>query len=97
LDQKLLAEIFGSIAAIMAVSIYIPQMLKTMKTKRAYDLSMMTIIFMFTCNFFWFLNGVLEGSYSRTLAAIAIMVIAVIMFILKKKYGYEDLSQKKGN
>jgi len=65
-------------------------MIKTIKIKRAYDLSMMTIIFMFTCNFFWLLNGIYEESISRMMAGALIMIISVIMFTLKIRYGKES-------
>jgi len=82
-----LAEIFGSIAAILAVMINIPQIIKIIKTKRSRDLSLLMIIIVFFCNLFWFLNGYLSGSISRELSGLFIMILSVIMFYLKYKYN----------
>jgi len=81
------AEIYGTIAAILAVGINIPQIVKILKTKRAQDLSMIMIIIIFFCNFFWFLNGYLTNSISRELSGILIMILSSFLFYLKIKYG----------
>jgi len=82
-----LAEIFGTIAAILAVGINIPQIIKIIKTKRARDVSLLMIIIIFFCNLFWFLNGYLSNSISRELSGLFIMILSIYMFFLKKKYN----------
>lgn len=82
-----MAEIFGTIAAILAVGINIPQIIKIIKTKRARDVSLLMIIIIFFCNLFWFLNGYLSNSISRELSGLFIMILSIYMFFLKKKYN----------
>jgi len=81
-----LAEIFGSIAATLAVMINIPQIIKIIKTKRSRDLSLFMIIIIFFCNIFWFLNGYLSHSISRELSGLFIMILSLFMIYLKFKY-----------
>ena len=68
-------EIFGYFAAVLTTSAFLPQLIKTLKTKKADDVSLITLIM--------FLSGV--GSwiiYGYKISSVPILIANIITFIL---------------
>ncbi len=68
-------EFFGYLAAILTTAAFLPQLIKTLKTKKADDVSLITLI-MFTC-------GV--GSwivYGFGISSLPVLIANTITFIL---------------
>ena len=68
-------EIFGYFAAILTTLAFLPQLIKTLKTKKAEDVSLITLIM--------FLTGVLSWIiYGYKISSIPIIIANIITFIL---------------
>ena len=68
-------EFFGYFAAILTTLAFLPQLIKTLKTKKAEDVSLITLIM--------FLTGVLSWIiYGYKISSIPILLANVITFIL---------------
>ena len=68
-------EFFGYFAAILTTAAFLPQLIKTLKTKKADDVSLVTLIM--------FLSGV--GSwilYGYSISSFPILVANIVTFIL---------------
>ena len=68
-------EFFGYFAAILTTVAFLPQLIKTLKTKKADDVSLVTLI-MFICGVaFWII-------YGNAISSLPILIANVITFIL---------------
>ena len=68
-------EFFGYFAAILTTAAFLPQLIKTLKTKKAEDVSSVTLI-MFICGVgFWIL-------YGYKISSLPILIANIITFIL---------------
>ena len=68
-------EFFGYFAAILTTLAFLPQLIKTLKTKKAEDVSLITLIM--------FLTGVLSWIvYGYKIASIPILLANLITFVL---------------
>ena len=68
-------EFFGYFAAILTTLAFLPQLIKTLKTKKADDVSLITLVM--------FLTGVLSWIiYGYKIASIPILIANIITFIL---------------
>ncbi len=87
-------SIIGFVAAILTTSAFIPQALKTIKTKDTSGISLMMYI-LFTVGIFgWFIYGLLITDYALILAnGIAAFFSATILFFKVKnvKNGVDQL------
>ncbi len=68
-------EFFGYLAAILTTAAFLPQLIKTLKTKKANDVSLVTLI-MFICGVgFWIL-------YGYAISSLPILIANIITFLL---------------
>ena len=68
-------EFFGYFAAILTTVAFLPQLIKTIKTKKAEDVSLITLI-MFICGVgFWII-------YGYKILSIPILIANIITFVL---------------
>ena len=73
--NKINTEFFGYFAAILTTAAFLPQLIKTLKTKKAEDVSLATLIM--------FMSGV--GSwiiYGYEISSLPILLANIITFIL---------------
>ena len=68
-------ELFGYLAAILTTAAFLPQLIKTLKTKKADDVSLVTLIIFITGVIFWII-------YGYKISSIPILVANLITFIL---------------
>lgn len=80
-------ELIGFIAGLSTTIAFIPQVVKTWKTKSTKDISLkMYILFCFgIC--LWALYGVLNGLISIIIANTMTIILAVMILGMKIKYG----------
>ena len=79
-------EIVGLIAATLTTSAYIPQVIKTWKTKDVSTLSLTMYIVMFLGVSMWFTYGVLLKSVAIVTANIVTGILTFTLIYLKLKY-----------
>lgn len=83
-------EILGYVSATLTTIAFIPQILKTLKTKSAKDVSMGMFALFSTGVFLWIIYGFLTGSKPVFIANIVIFCLALTQIILKIKYDKQS-------
>jgi len=78
-------DIFGYIAAILTTAAFLPQLIKTLKTKKADDVSLTTLIMFITGVFSWIIYGY-EISSIPILLANSITLILNLFILISKIY-----------
>ncbi|KAB8330235.1 hypothetical protein SD80_031020 [Scytonema tolypothrichoides VB-61278] len=78
--------ILGSIAAILTTSSFLPQMLKTWRTKSVKDISFVMLICFNTGIFLWLIYGISLNALPIILANGVTLVFNLIILWLKIKY-----------
>ena len=80
-------EFFGYIAAILTTAAFLPQLIKTLKTKKAEDVSLVTLI-MFICGVvFWIIYGYKISSLPILIANIITLILNLFILISKIYYS----------
>jgi len=79
-------EIIGLVAAVLTTSSFIPQVIKTWKTKSAGNLSLTMYIAMFTGIVLWLIYGIHLGSLAMILANAVTAILTLIIIIFKLLY-----------
>ena len=81
-----IAEMFGYAGMIAGVSVFIPQVYKTYRTKSVEDISWgMLALVVLNC-FFWFSYGYLQGSLPLILTNGMGFFVVSVLIILKIRY-----------
>ena len=78
-------EFFGYFAAILTTAAFLPQLIKTLKTKKADDVSLITLIMFITGVGSWIVYGY-EISSSPILVANIITLILNLFILISKIY-----------
>ena len=80
-------EFFGYIAAILTTAAFLPQLIKTLKTKKAEDVSLVTLI-MFICGLgSWIIYGYEISSLPILIANIVTLILNLFILISKIYYS----------
>ena len=80
-------EFFGYIAAILTTAAFLPQLIKTLKTKKAEDVSLVTLI-MFICGeVSWIIYGYKISSLPILIANIITLILNLFILISKIYYS----------
>ena len=79
-------NIIGFSAAISTTIAFVPQVIKTIKTKSVKDISLIMYIIFTTGIFLWLVYGILINSKPVILANIVTFILALIVLMLKIKY-----------
>ena len=83
-------EFFGYFAAILTTAAFLPQLIKTYRTKKAEDVSSVTLI-MFICGVaFWIIYGY-KISSSPILIANTITLILNLFILISKVYYSKNI------
>ncbi|MEA5001248.1 MAG: SemiSWEET transporter [Endomicrobiaceae bacterium] len=88
--EMIFIEILGYVSATLTTIAFIPQILKTLKTKSAKDVSMGMFALFSTGVFLWIIYGFLTGSKPVFIANIVIFCLALTQIILKIKYDKQS-------
>tara|TARA_B100000242_G_C42815184_1_gene378953 strand:+ start:293 stop:565 length:273 start_codon:yes stop_codon:yes gene_type:complete len=80
-------EFFGYLAAILTTAAFLPQLIKTIKTKKADDVSLITLI-MFICGVFsWIIYGYKISSTPILTANLITFILNFLILISKLLYS----------
>ena len=80
-------EFFGYFAAILTTAAFLPQLIKTLKTKKADDVSLLTLI-MFLCGVgSWIVYGYAISSIPILIANTITLILNFFILISKIYYG----------
>jgi MtN3 and saliva related transmembrane protein len=79
----------GLIAGVLTTLAYLPQVIKTWKTRSAADLSWSMLIILCSGIILWLVYGFYVHDLPILLANIVTFILASIILILKLKYGKE--------
>ena len=84
-------DIFGYLAAVLTTAAFLPQLIKTLKTKKADDVSLTTLIMFITGVLSWIIYGY-EISSTPILIANLITLILNLLILISKIYFSKTLS-----
>tara|TARA_Y100001933_G_scaffold231086_1_gene248643 strand:- start:37 stop:309 length:273 start_codon:yes stop_codon:yes gene_type:complete len=76
-------ELFGYFAAILTTLAFLPQLIKTLKTKKAGDVSLTTLIMFLTGVMSWIIYGYKISSTPILLANIITFILNLLILIFK--------------
>ena len=76
-------DIFGYFAAILTTAAFLPQLIKTYKTKKADDVSLTTLIMFIIGVLSWIIYGYKIGSTPITIANLITLILNLMILILK--------------
>src|SRR3989344_6054923 len=76
-------EIIGYVATVIAILMFLPQVIKTVKTKETKDLSVWMPILVLLQGSMWVAYGFLNGSYPIAITNIGIGIQAIILLQYK--------------
>ena len=76
-------EFFGYFAAILTTLAFLPQLIKTLKTKKAEDVSLITLIMFLTGVLSWIIYGYQISSFPILIANIITFILNLFILIFK--------------
>ena len=86
-------EIFGYIAAVLTTAAFLPQLIKTLKTKKADDVSLVTLIMFIVGVLCWIIYGYKISSIPILLANL-ITLLLNLLILISKIYFSKSYSQR---
>ena len=85
--ETIIIDILGYVSATFTTIAFLPQIIKTIRTKSAKDVSMGMFVFFTTGVFLWIIYGVLTKTMPLIIANSVIFCLAITQIILKIKYA----------
>ena len=82
-------EFFGYFAAILTTLAFIPQLIKTLKTKKAEDVSLTTLIMFLTGVAAWIIYGIQISSKPILIANLITFLLNFLILVFKLIYSKE--------
>ena len=86
-------EIFGYIAAVLTTAAFLPQLIKTLKTKKADDVSLITLSMFIIGVLCWIIYGYNISSIPILIANL-ITLILNLLILISKIYFSKSYSQR---
>ena len=84
--ETIIIDILGYVSATFTTIAFLPQIIKTIRTKSAKDVSMGMFVFFTTGVFLWIIYGALTNTMPLIIANSVIFCLSPIQIILKIKY-----------
>ena len=80
-------EVLGLVAAVFTTLGFLPQVVKTWRTKNVRALSLSMYLVLFTGMFLWLIYGIYKDSLALIVANVfsCVLTLSIIVFILKYK------------
>lgn len=78
--------VLGLIAAFLTTTAFLPQVIKSYKTKQTKDLSLLMTSIQSSGNFLWLLYGVFRNDIAIMLANAITLILVLFLLMLKVKY-----------
>lgn len=79
--------ILSTLAGILTTVAFLPQAIKTIRSRRTEDISLGMYITFTTGVFFWFLFGVMIGNWPIIVANIVTFALAATILVMKIRHG----------
>ena len=76
-------DAFGFVAAGLTTIAFLPQVIKTTKTKKAEDVSIIMLLMFITGLIFWIIYAIQTNSFPVLIANIITLILNIIILILK--------------
>tara|TARA_B100000886_G_scaffold59334_1_gene36661 strand:+ start:106 stop:387 length:282 start_codon:yes stop_codon:yes gene_type:complete len=76
-------DIFGYFAAILTTSAFLPQLIKTLRTKKADDVSLTTLVMFITGVLSWIIYGYKISSTPILIANLITLILNLLILISK--------------
>ena len=83
----MIAEIIGYVAGVIIIASWIPQIIKSFKTRSVNDLSILMIFLIFIGTILWVIYGLLVKDVPIT--AVNVVLVLIISFLLYLKIRYQ--------
>ena len=80
-------EFFGYFAAILTTLAFLPQLIKTLRTKKAEDVSLITLIMFLTGVLSWIIYGYKISSTPILIANIITFILNLLILIFKINFS----------
>ena len=80
-------EVFGYFAAILTTLAFLPQLIKTFKTKKAEDVSLITLIMFLTGVLSWIIYGYKISSTPILIANVITFILNLLILIFKINFA----------
>ena len=87
-------DIYGFIAAALTTVAFLPQVIKTWRTKKAEDVSTVMLLMFITGLLFWIIYAIQEHALPVLIANIITFILNVTIFALKLIYGRESSAEE---
>ncbi len=84
--ETIMIEILGYISATITTIAFLPQIIKTFKTKSAKDVSVGMFVLFTTGVFLWIIYGILTNTMPVLIANAVIFCLSLTQIVLKIKY-----------
>ena len=81
-----LVTVLGLVAATFTTIAFIPQVIKTARTKSTKDISKGMFTLMSSASFLWLIYGFLIGSLPVIIANVALLILSTMILSYKLKY-----------
>ena len=85
-------DIFGYLAAILTTAAFLPQLIRTWKTKSAEDVSISMLLMFITGLLFWILYGWKTRTFPVLFANLITLILNLSILFLKLLYQEERIS-----
>lgn len=79
-------EIVGIVAGALSCTTFLPQVVKTYKSKSTKDVSLAMFVIAAVSTTLWLVYGILISSFSLTFTNAIVLLLSLIMLYLKIKY-----------
>ncbi|RXJ92856.1 hypothetical protein CRV00_11960 [Malaciobacter molluscorum] len=80
-----IGELAGYLGALFATITFLPQLIKTLKTKETKNLSLLMIVFAIMGNIMWIIHGLSKDSFPLIGSSILILFLTIPLLYLKFK------------
>ncbi|MBT5021399.1 hypothetical protein HOK51_09610 [Candidatus Woesearchaeota archaeon] len=85
--MALITQIIGFTAAIVGTALMLPQVIKSIKTKKVDDVSLgMVLLYFFNC-LLWLIYGALIIAWPVIVCNFIALLISIIQLVIKLKYS----------
>tara|TARA_Y100000589_G_C26884963_1_gene519608 strand:+ start:324 stop:596 length:273 start_codon:yes stop_codon:yes gene_type:complete len=85
--KDLSVDIYGYIAALLTTLAFLPQLIKTIRTKRAEDVSLVTLLMFITGVLSWIIYGYKISSFPVLTANIVTFILNFLILIFKIRFS----------
>ncbi len=79
-------EIVGIVAGALSCTTFLPQVIKTYKSKSTKDVSLAMFVIAAVSTTLWLIYGILISSFSLTFTNAIVLLLSLIMLYLKLNY-----------